>query len=115
MKDDSWGFLLCSGSLRSHCPHFDQVEQVADVVGLSLGKQPLRARRRQVAEGWVVEAGGIHHTAAGELVEDFVDEADLGGALRGWADGRPGGQISGSRGPRPLCRRRGLDTFVSLV
>ena len=70
-----------SGGLRGHGSGFDQVEQLADVVDLSLREQPLRARRRQVAEGRVVEASRIHHAAAGELVEDFVDEADLGGGV----------------------------------
>jgi hypothetical protein len=35
-----------SGSLNGNSPRFDQVEQVADVVDLSLGKQPLRANGR---------------------------------------------------------------------
>lgn len=54
-----------SGGLRGHGPRSDQVEQVADVVDLNLREQPLRARRRQVAEGRVVEAGGVHNAMAG--------------------------------------------------
>jgi hypothetical protein len=67
--------------LRSHGPRFDQVELVANVVDLSLREQTLWAHGRQVAEGRVVEAGGIHHAAAGELVEDFVDKANLGSGM----------------------------------
>lgn len=54
-------------------PEFDVVAWGAEG---SLREQPLRARRRQVAEGWVVEAGGIDHAAAGELVEDIAQACD---------------------------------------
>jgi len=50
-------------------PEFDVVDWETDG---SLQEQTLRARRRQVAEGWIVEAGRIDHAAAGELVEDFT-------------------------------------------
>jgi hypothetical protein len=60
-------------------PEFDVVDWGADG---SLREQPLRARRRQVAEGWVVEAGGIDHAAAGELVEDIAKACDTGFGIR---------------------------------
>jgi hypothetical protein len=44
-------------------------------------EQAFRAGGGQVAEGWVVEAGRIHGAAAGEFIDDLVDETDLVGGV----------------------------------
>jgi len=59
----------------------DEIEQMADPVAFLLSEQILRPGGLQVAEGWVVKAGGICHAATGELTEDLVDEAGLGGGV----------------------------------
>lgn len=54
---------------------------MADPVAFLLSEQNLLPGGLQVAEGWIVKAGGIYHAATGELTEDLVDEAGLVGGV----------------------------------
>ena len=45
--------------------------------GFFAGEEGVGAAGVQVAEGRLVEGGGVHDAACGELVDDEFDEADL--------------------------------------
>lgn len=59
----------------------ESFEQGADAVHFGLAEEPFLSSKSQIAEPKGLEAGSIDHPAAGELIEAFVAEADLGGAL----------------------------------
>ena len=65
----------CQGHLSSAA---NVGQQGADFLHLHFREQTFRTGGRQIPEGRVVEAGGIHHAPAGEFVDDLVDELNLG-------------------------------------
>jgi hypothetical protein len=61
--------------------HFEGLLRVVALSHAGIREEAFRPHRSKVAEGRVVETHRIHHTAAGELIDDLVDETDLGGRV----------------------------------
>jgi hypothetical protein len=67
--------------MRNPGSRLDLVEQLADTVDFSFRKETLWPLH-EIAEGRIIEPGGIHEAAADEFIDDFVDVADLIGGVR---------------------------------
>ena len=62
-------------------PQFNVLQQINYLRRPGITKNPVKAFKVDVSKGWLEQQTGVHRAVPGQVVDDLIDEPDLGGRV----------------------------------